>query len=417
MCRCGRCAPSTRTGRARHAAERPRRRPQPQLPLELARRRRAVRRLPPRPARGLGARDARADAHRPPHPARHHDPLPPGLRAGEPHRWAPTTQIVRDYARRSGLPAKRLPRLPRHRDGLAERPLPRDERVRGRAARRRPDRGAARRHARAVLAQAPTRSCGPSAAAPKPPIVWSPIPFGADRVRQMRAYARRHYGLGCARLLAPKAIVEHFTATSSYGPAWNTFAANAPDIEFGERPGVCAHFIVDRDGTIHQLVPLKWMCRHTVGLNHVALGIEHVGTSDGDVLGRAPPARRLAGAHALAAGPLRDPRGRRDRARGEPLQPVPPRARGGACAAARTATSRPPRCGAIADAVIVLVRHGPTEWRAIRRWPGAVAGRASARFRIAMRCAVGSAIGMAPCHGVSMRGAETPRRARPCRLP
>jgi beta-N-acetylhexosaminidase len=28
------------------------------------------------------------------------------------------------------------------------------------------------------------------------------------------------------------------------------------------------------------------MCRHTVGLNHVAFGIEHVGTSDGDVMGR-----------------------------------------------------------------------------------------------------------------------------------
>jgi N-acetylmuramoyl-L-alanine amidase len=125
-----------------------------------------------------------------------------------------------------------------------------------------------------------------AAAAPKPHIVWSPIPFGSDRVRQMRAYARRHYGLDRARLLDPKVIVEHFTASSTYGPAYNTFAANSPDVEFGERPGVCAHFIVDRDGTIHQLVRLKWMCRHTVGLNHVAFGIEHVGNSDGDVLGR-----------------------------------------------------------------------------------------------------------------------------------
>ena len=136
----------------------------------------------------------------------------------------------------------------------------------------------------------------PAQAAPKPRIVWSPIPFGADRVRQMRAYARRHYGLDRARLLAPKVIVEHFTATSTYGPAWNTFAANSPDVEFCERPGVCAHFIVDRDGTIHQLVRLKWMCRHTVGLNHVAFGIEHVGVSDGDVMGRR---RQLAASLAL----------------------------------------------------------------------------------------------------------------------
>jgi N-acetyl-anhydromuramyl-L-alanine amidase AmpD len=27
------------------------------------------------------------------------------------------------------------------------------------------------------------------------------------------------------------------------------------------------------------------MCRHTVGLNYTAIGIEHVGSSDGDVMG------------------------------------------------------------------------------------------------------------------------------------
>jgi beta-N-acetylhexosaminidase len=139
--------------------------------------------------------------------------------------------------------------------------------------------------------------------------VWSPIPFGSDRVRQTRAYARRHYGLDRARLLRPRVIVEHFTASSTYGPAFNTFAANAPDVEFGERPGVCAHFIVDRDGTIHQLVRLKWMCRHTVGLNHVALGIEHVGISDGDVMGRR---RQLAASLALTRW-LQDRHGIRDR--------------------------------------------------------------------------------------------------------
>ena len=34
-----------------------------------------------------------------------------------------------------------------------------------------------------------------------------------------------------------------------------------------------------------QLVPLGLMCRHTVGLNVTAIGIEHVGFRDGDVLG------------------------------------------------------------------------------------------------------------------------------------
>ena len=48
---------------------------------------------------------------------------------------------------------------------------------------------------------------------------------------------------------------------------------------------MCAHYLIDRDGTIHRLVRDTLMCRHTVGLNHVAIGIEHVGTSDDQVLG------------------------------------------------------------------------------------------------------------------------------------
>ena len=50
-------------------------------------------------------------------------------------------------------------------------------------------------------------------------------------------------------------------------------------------PGTCAHFVIDRDGTIYQLVPLSTICRHTVGLNWTAIGIEHVGTSDASILG------------------------------------------------------------------------------------------------------------------------------------
>jgi beta-N-acetylhexosaminidase len=43
--------------------------------------------------------------------------------------------------------------------------------------------------------------------------------------------------------------------------------------------------VIDTDGTIYQLVRLDTICRHTVGLNSTAIGIEHVGMSDGQVLG------------------------------------------------------------------------------------------------------------------------------------
>ena len=122
-------------------------------------------------------------------------------------------------------------------------------------------------------------------AADAPPILHDPIPFGSRRVAEMRAYARRHYGLNTALLKDPKVIVEHVTVTSTYSAAWNTFAPDVPDAELHELPGTCAHFIVDRAGRIHQLVSLRYMCRHTVGLNYTAIGIEHVGMSDAQVLG------------------------------------------------------------------------------------------------------------------------------------
>jgi beta-N-acetylhexosaminidase len=99
----------------------------------------------------------------------------------------------------------------------------------------------------------------------------------------MVAYAEKHYGIHSWRL-HPKVIVEHYTASNSFSSAWNAFAANTPDPELHELPGDCAHFIVGRSGRIYQLVRLDVMCRHTVGLNYVAIGIEHVGTSDAEIL-------------------------------------------------------------------------------------------------------------------------------------
>ncbi|HVS29395.1 MAG TPA: peptidoglycan recognition family protein [Solirubrobacteraceae bacterium] len=117
-----------------------------------------------------------------------------------------------------------------------------------------------------------------------PPIQHWPIHVDAKRKREMRAYSRRHYGKATYRLRNPKVIVEHYTETSTAQAAYNTFAPDVPDSELHELPGTCAHFLVDKDGTIYQLVSTSLMCRHTVGLNYTAIGIEHVGSSDGEVL-------------------------------------------------------------------------------------------------------------------------------------
>jgi N-acetylmuramoyl-L-alanine amidase len=122
-------------------------------------------------------------------------------------------------------------------------------------------------------------------APPKPAIVSKPIPFGPARRTETAAYSRRHYGIDSWRLVRPRVIVEHYTASTTFSSAYATFSADVPDAELHELPGTCAHFVVDRDGAIYQLVSLTTMCRHTVGLNYTAIGIEHVGTSDAEILG------------------------------------------------------------------------------------------------------------------------------------
>jgi N-acetylmuramoyl-L-alanine amidase len=185
--------------------------------------------------------------------------------------------LERLYSRRSGLPRRRLPRY--HGTAVSWQnttfggdtsfvvelpggPLPP---------------AGVRRHARAALALA--RAVAP------PRVVSKPIPFDAKRKADMRAYARRHYGIDDHRLRDPKAIVQHYTVTDTFEAVYNTFAPNRPDPELNELPGVCSHYVIDRDGTIYQLVSTRIMCRHTVGLNWTSIGIEHVGRSDAQVLG------------------------------------------------------------------------------------------------------------------------------------
>jgi hypothetical protein len=124
------------------------------------------------------------------------------------------------------------------------------------------------------------------AAAPKPEIRKMLIPYSKKRKRDMAAYSKRHYGAYKWRLLNPKLIVIHYAVAGSLGTIFNTFAPNRPDVEFGELPGVCSHYAVGAGGSAVKFVSPTIRCRHVVGLNHVSIGIEHVGFSDGDILNR-----------------------------------------------------------------------------------------------------------------------------------
>jgi len=113
-----------------------------------------------------------------------------------------------------------------------------------------------------------------------PKIKWDPISYSKARKRQMANYSQRHYGQREWKLKQVKAIVLHYTAGPSYASAWSLFDSNTPNL--GEKPGTCAQFVVDQDGTVYQLTRLSVRCRHTIGLNHISIGIEMVQPDLGD---------------------------------------------------------------------------------------------------------------------------------------
>ena len=124
----------------------------------------------------------------------------------------------------------------------------------------------------------PTETGEPEAVAPpRPHIVDRPIAFGAERRKQMAAYSLKRYG-DSSVVLVPKVVVLHYTAGGSWESAWSLFDSNTPNASGipNDLPGTSAHFIIDKDGTIYQLLPLDLRGRHTIGLNNVAIGIEFV---------------------------------------------------------------------------------------------------------------------------------------------
>jgi N-acetylmuramoyl-L-alanine amidase len=152
---------------------------------------------------------------------------------------------------------------------------------------------AARRHARAAAAAVnlaagaagrKTAAGARSLADLRPRIFDWLIPYGRERKRDMAAYSGRHYGTREWRLRRVELIVEHLSVTSTAAAVHNAFAPTHPDPEYGERPNVCSHYLISPRGRIFRLVPLGIRCRHVVGLNHLSIGIEHVGHHERDVL-------------------------------------------------------------------------------------------------------------------------------------
>jgi N-acetyl-anhydromuramyl-L-alanine amidase AmpD len=126
----------------------------------------------------------------------------------------------------------------------------------------------------AAAASASTAVSRADAAKIKPKIVQKYIRFGATRKAQTAKYNQKRYHQNTYVLTNPKAVVLHHTAGADWQSAWNTFDANTAYL--GEKPGVSAQFIIHKDGTIYQCMPLSLRGRHCVGMNWTSIGIEFV---------------------------------------------------------------------------------------------------------------------------------------------
>ena len=110
-----------------------------------------------------------------------------------------------------------------------------------------------------------------------------PIIFDEQRIELTKEYLSQRYGLDQETPeIVPRMIVLHWTAIPTLKKSFEAFNRSTlpnwrPDIESVSGLNVSAHFLVDRDGTIYQLMPETVMARHTIGLNHCAIGIENVG--------------------------------------------------------------------------------------------------------------------------------------------
>jgi beta-N-acetylhexosaminidase len=136
-----------------------------------------------------------------------------------------------------------------------------------------------------AIVAAPAFAAGSATATPppKPKITKKYIAYGDGRKSQTARYSKRHYHKRTYVLSDPKAIVLHHTDGADWQSAWNTFNANtAYTTPAGkEKPGVSAQFIIAKDGTIIQTMPLRYRARHAIGMNWSSFGIEFCQESNG----------------------------------------------------------------------------------------------------------------------------------------
>lgn len=121
-----------------------------------------------------------------------------------------------------------------------------------------------------------------------PQAIQRPI-FDDERLKLTAEYAHRHYGDETSALPRPEMIVVHFVTIPTLQASLDFFRPShinhkvRRDIAGGGEVNVSAHYLVDRDGTLYQMAAEDVLCRHVIGFNRSAIGIENVAADAGQL--------------------------------------------------------------------------------------------------------------------------------------
>lgn len=113
-----------------------------------------------------------------------------------------------------------------------------------------------------------------------------PLDFNEERQALSLAYLNERHGIQQETpYIIPRVVVLHWTVIPSVEKTYDVFAPTTlpsarASISGASSLNVSSQFVVDRDGTIFRLLPDTAFARHCIGLNHAAIGVENIGSSN-----------------------------------------------------------------------------------------------------------------------------------------
>jgi len=117
-------------------------------------------------------------------------------------------------------------------------------------------------------------------------LAWM-LPY-QDWTEEYRAYFQRHSHDPRVEL-EPSLICMHYTVTDDAQAVWDSFNRGCymsngnKGAVFGH---VSTHLMIDKDGKVYQLLPFNRRCTGAYGVNHKAISIEMIASTEPDLLSR-----------------------------------------------------------------------------------------------------------------------------------